>query len=100
MAQRLQAPEDISAAYFSLGNTARAQKDTATAIDCYQKAIATSAKPLAKVQAQINYLSLLTHVDQAAKAEQTNTALAALQLADDIPLATLPPSRESLFANH
>ena len=92
MAQRLQAPEAISAAYFSLGNTARAQKDFPMAIDYYQKAIANSANPLAKVQAQSNYLSLLN------EANQVNNTLEAVQLADQIQLSNLPLNRDSLFA--
>ena len=92
MAQRLHVPEAISAAYFSLGNTARAQKDTASAIDYYQKAIANSANPLSKVQAQINQLSLLIEINPASKASE------AVQLAEQIQFTHLPPNRESLFA--
>ena len=92
MAQRLQTSEAISAAYFSLGNTARAQKDALSAIDDYQKAIANSSNSLSKVQAQINHLSLLIEVDS------SNKTLEAVQLAEQIQLSNLPPNRDSLFA--
>lgn len=92
MAQRLQSPEDISAAYLSLGNTARVQNDTASAISAYQNAIANSVNLLLKAQAQINYLSLL------AEATPSDHAFDAIQLVDQIQVWKLPPNRESLFA--
>ncbi|XGV98367.1 MAG: CHAT domain-containing protein [Leptolyngbya sp. BL-A-14] len=92
IAQHLPDPEALSAAYLSLGNTARAQKDVPTAIEFYQKAIANSANPLAKVQAQSNYLSLLVESGQA------KNALEAIQLAEKIQLSSLPPNQDSLFA--
>ena len=92
MAQKLHAPEAISATYFSLGNTARAQKEFTTAIDDYQQAIVHSATPLSKVQAQINQLSLLIETNPASRTAE------AIQLAEQIQFTHLPPNHDSLFA--
>ncbi len=91
IAQRLQDPEAISAAQFSLGNTARAQQDQLAAITFYQQAAVSAPTLLAAIQAQINQLSLL------ATSEHPTDAIA---LMDRIQaqLVKLPPSRDSLYA--
>ncbi|MDJ0573244.1 MAG: CHAT domain-containing protein [Pleurocapsa sp. MO_192.B19] len=51
--------ENISAAFFSLGNLARSQQKSAQAISNYQQAIKTATSPLQEVQARLNLLNVL-----------------------------------------
>jgi CHAT domain-containing protein len=64
IAQRLQSPQDISAALFSLGNTTSSQSDVQSALTFYQQAAAMAPTAMGKVQAQINQFSLLVKTDQ------------------------------------
>ena len=64
IAQRLKRPEVISAALFSLGNTARSQQDIQGAIAFYTQASATATTPLARLQPKINHFSLLKDPSQ------------------------------------
>lgn len=68
IAQKLQSADQISAALFSLGNTARLQQKgntektrqiTENALSYYQQAAAQSTSPTTKLQAQLNQLSLI-----------------------------------------
>jgi CHAT domain-containing protein len=115
IAQRLQSPQDISAAFFSLGNTARAQEDAKAALDFYQQAVTASNSPITRIQAQLNQLSLL--LDQFDR-ELANTKVTdeaeALRLAQQVlkqfpdaealwpqiqsQLTELPPSRKAVYA--
>ncbi len=54
----------VSDTLFSLGNTARAQRETKAALDYYQQAASASADPLARIQAQLNQVSLLIETKQ------------------------------------
>ncbi len=69
IAQKLKSWEDVSAALFSLGNTARAEQNFAEAIEFYQEAAAVTSDPITKVQAQINQLSLLINTGQSTTAQ-------------------------------
>ncbi len=72
LAQQLKSSPDISAALFSLGNTARAsfggtsltQQDTKAALSFYQQAATSSSSQITKIQAQLNQLSLLLETNQ------------------------------------
>ncbi len=66
IAQELDSPQDISAALFSLGNTAQGQQDFKGAIEFYQQAAAIAPNPISKVQAQVNQLNLLVNTGQTA----------------------------------
>ena len=57
ISRRLQSPQNVSAALFSLGNTARAQQDPKAALNFYQQAAQISTETT-KIQAQLNQLSL------------------------------------------
>ncbi|MFB8792619.1 MAG: CHAT domain-containing protein [Potamolinea sp.] len=68
IAQKLQSADQISAALFSLGNTARLQQKgntektrqiTENALSYYQQAAAQATSPTTKLQAQLNQLSLI-----------------------------------------
>lgn len=91
IARRLQSPQDISAALFSLGNTARAQQQVEAAFDYYQQAVTESTSPTKKIQAQLNQLSLLTETGKWSQAQA---------LLPQIPpqLDRLPPSRTAVYA--
>ena len=91
IAQRLQSPADISAAQLSLGNTARAQQETQSAIAFYQQAAATAPDRLAATQATINQLSLLSTPEQ-------QSAAIALMGQIQTQLVQLPASRSSIYA--
>jgi len=59
LARQFQSPPDISAALFSLANTARQQQQVEAALDFYQQAITEAPSPLLELGAQLNQLSLL-----------------------------------------
>ncbi|NJR76371.1 MAG: tetratricopeptide repeat protein [Scytonema sp. CRU_2_7] len=91
IAQTLQSPENVSAALFSLGNTARVQKDLPGAIAFYQQAAAVAPSQITKVQAQINQLSLLASIRKTADVQ---TLFPQIQT----QLANLPPSVATIYA--
>ena len=91
IAQRLQSPQDISAAFFSLGNTARAQEETKAALGYYQQAHAVSSSPTTRLQAQLNQLSLLLANKQFPEAQ-------ALWPQIQPQISKLPPSRATVYA--
>ncbi len=69
IAQQLKSPEDISAALFSLGNTARIEQKFEDAIAYYQQAATNTPNPITKVQAQINQFSLLINTKKTPAAQ-------------------------------
>jgi CHAT domain-containing protein len=101
VAEGLKLPADISAALFSLGNNARAQRKqntnknsgtyTKTAIGYYQQAADQSTSATTKLRAQLNELSLLVEIKQLPEAE-------ALWREIQPNLATLPPNRTGVYA--
>src|SRR5919202_4473355 len=100
VAQRLQSPPDISAALFSLGNTARAQhrsnsdqgqRAIETAITFYQQADAVSTSPTTKIQAQLNQLSLLLETKKFSEAQTLSSQIQS-------QLSNLPPNRTAVYA--
>ncbi|XWK88439.1 MAG: CHAT domain-containing protein [Phormidium sp.] len=103
IAQELQIKPTISAAFFSLGNTARAfakkaeefnnsstaETEFTTAINAYQQSIVLSTSPASRVQAQINQLSLLVDIGKSTEAQELLT---------QININQLPASRKSVYA--
>lgn len=90
LAQKLNSTADISAALFSLGNTARAQQDTPAALNYYRQAT-TASTGIAKTQAQLNQLSLLVETNQLSVAQ---TLLPQIQT----QIASLPLSSKAIYA--
>ncbi|MGB7443299.1 MAG: CHAT domain-containing protein [Coleofasciculaceae cyanobacterium] len=104
IAQRWQSSQDIGAALFSLGNTARAMYDQAQALEkeqeaqhqaqealtFYQQAATLSTSPTTKLQAQLNQLSLLVDTEQFSA---TRSLLPQIQS----QLLNLPPSRTVVY---
>lgn len=91
IAQKLDSPQDVSAALFSLGNTAQVQQDFKGAIKFYQQAAAIAPNPISKVQAQVNQLNLLVNTGQTAAVQ---TLLPQIQT----QLAQLPASVTTIYA--
>ncbi|WP_066384221.1 MULTISPECIES: CHAT domain-containing protein [unclassified Anabaena] len=89
--QGLQLPTEIAASLFSLGNNARARQQIPEAINYYQQTVAKSTSPLPKIQAQLNYLSLL--IDNQ-KFVDTQPLIPTIQA----QLNQLPVSRASIYA--
>ncbi|MFB2878175.1 CHAT domain-containing protein [Floridanema aerugineum] len=103
IAQDLQVKPTISAAFFSLGNTARyfakkaeefnslstAKTEFETAINAYQKSIESSNSPISRLPAQINQLSLLVDIGKFTEAQELLT---------QININQLPASRQSVYA--
>ncbi len=89
-AQQLNSPQNISAALFSLGNTARAQKDRQGALNYYQQA-ATVSTGISKTQAQLNWLSILIELKQLSAAQNLLP-----QIRNQI--VSLPPSSKAIYA--
>ncbi|MBE8967855.1 CHAT domain-containing protein [Nostocales cyanobacterium LEGE 12452] len=91
IAQKLDSPQDVSAALFSLGNTAQGQQDFKGAIEFYQQAAAIAPNQISKVQAQVNQLNLLVNTGQTAAVQ---TLLPQIQT----QLAQLPASVKTIYA--
>jgi CHAT domain-containing protein/predicted negative regulator of RcsB-dependent stress response len=91
IAEKLQSPENVSAALFSLGNTARVQRNLDDAIAFYQQAATIAPNQITKVQAQINQLSLLVSRGQVSAARQLFGQI-------QTQLSSLPPSVASIYA--
>ncbi len=96
IAQRLpSSPErsqEISAIWFGLGNTARAQQDKSAAVGFYQQAATLSNTAIGKTQAQINLFSLLAETGQHSTAQ---TLLPDIQT----QLASLPSQQATVYAH-
>ncbi|MBE9227252.1 CHAT domain-containing protein, partial [Phormidium sp. LEGE 05292] len=102
IAQDLGVPSSVSAASFSLANTARtlakkaedlrdestAKIEIKNALEAYQKAAQTSNFPINRLQAQINQLSLLADTQQFSEAQA---------LLSQIKLNELPASRKLVY---
>ncbi len=99
VAKAVNAPNEIAAALLSLGNTARAQKDTkqypADAIAYYDRAATFSTAPLLRIQAQLNQLSLLVSNQSANPPGDFIQGLLAQLPAQ---LNQLPASRAAVYA--
>jgi CHAT domain-containing protein len=91
IAEQLKLSPDISATLLSLGNIARAQKDSKTALNYYQKIVDSYALPLTETQAQLNKLSLLLDMGKQEEAKSLISAILNL-------LENLPPSRSTIYA--
>uniref|UniRef100_A0A0C1RKM7 Tetratricopeptide TPR_1 repeat-containing protein n=1 Tax=Tolypothrix bouteillei VB521301 TaxID=1479485 RepID=A0A0C1RKM7_9CYAN len=91
IAQKMRSPQEISATFLSLGNTARMQQENGDAIAFYQQTIATTPSPLTKVQAQINLLGILLNTRQLSTAQPL-----LVQIPDD--LSKLPLSQRAVYA--
>ncbi|WP_228061811.1 CHAT domain-containing protein [[Phormidium] sp. LEGE 05292] len=91
IAEQLKLSEYVGATLVSLGNAARAQKDSKTALAYYQKVVASNASPLAQTQAQLNQLSLLLDIG---KREEVQSLIPNIQAL----LEKLPPSRSTIYA--
>lgn len=93
VAQAIGSPQDISAAWLSLGNTAKAKANIKAAWDYYQQAATNSdIQAITRIQAQLNLLSLLIDTPQ--------KSITAPELVSQIQaqIAPLPPSRASVDA--
>lgn len=95
IAQRLNSQQDMSATFFSLGNTARTQEDTKAALKFYQQAVSagsTQSNSLhTKIQSQLNQLSLLLETKQWQDAQDLWPQIQA-------EITKLPPSRTAVYA--
>jgi CHAT domain-containing protein len=91
ISQRLKSPQDISATFFSLGNTARALQDYQKAAALYQKAVENATNPIIKLESQLNLLSLSIQTE---KWERAQTLFPQIQS----NLSNLPPSRAAVYA--
>ncbi len=91
IAQELDSSFNTSEILFSLGNTARALKKYQNATSLYQKAAEKATNPITKIEAQLNYLSLLVET------EHWRTVWFLLpQIQSEV--TTLLPSRAALYA--
>ncbi|HEY9603029.1 MAG TPA: CHAT domain-containing protein [Allocoleopsis sp.] len=81
---------DISGILMSLGNTARAQGETDTALTFYRQAAEISPLPTTKIQAQVIQLNLLIEAKRWAEAQTLWTQI-------QPQLAELPPSRLAVY---
>jgi CHAT domain-containing protein len=90
IAQQLNVPAEISATLFDLGNTARALQDPQSALQFYQQAATTAPTATARLEAEVNQLSLLLEARQM-------TAAQTLAQQIESQLETLPPSRAGIY---
>ena len=91
IAQKLNSPQNVSAAFFSLGNTARVERKFEDAIALYQKAADITSNPITKIQARINQLSLLVNTGEAETARKLLPQITT-------QLDKLPASQTNIYA--
>lgn len=91
VARNLNLPSETSATLFSLGNTARSLQDYPIALEFYQQAAATAPSTLARLEAQINQLSLLLAEKNLQEAETLFKII-------ETDLANLAASRPTVYA--
>ena len=105
IAQRVRSPQEESRALLSLGNTEialarraadikdrqNAQQYIQKALERYQAAAAIATSPIAKIQAQLNQLSLLIETDRSTSAQVLLPSISEV-------LNQLPASRASIYA--
>jgi CHAT domain-containing protein len=91
VAQALNSTSDISAAFLSLGNTARGLEQMQPALQYYQQAAETTTNPLEQLEAQLNQLKLLIQLQQFT---DTQAFLPAIET----NLSQLSPSRDAIYA--
>jgi CHAT domain-containing protein len=84
-------PQDIAATFLSLGNVARAQKDSSAALEFYHKVATSNAPDLIRTQSQLNQLSLLLELGKQPEAQSLVPAIQTL-------LENLPASRSTIYA--
>ena len=83
--------QETSAILFSLGNTARGLESYEAAIAFYQQAATRTSEPIARVEAQLNQLSLLSRLDRQEAARELIPQIQA-------DLTSLSSSRRSIYA--
>ncbi|WP_446393038.1 CHAT domain-containing protein [Coleofasciculus sp. E1-EBD-02] len=91
IAQTLNSPANISAAFLNLGNTARVLGDRDAAITYYHKAAKTATNPLNQLEAQLNQFKLLISQQQFNQAQDLFTPI-------QHNLSQLSPSRYAIYA--
>ena len=91
IAQQLASPQDISAAYFGIGNVAQDLGEYEIALTYYQETIELSLDKITELQAQLNQLSILVKLENWQSAADLVPAIAT-------NLSQLPPSRASIYA--
>lgn len=91
VAQTLNSPSDISAAFLSLGNTARALDEMPAALQYYQQAAQAATTPLEQLEAQLNQLKLLINLKQFTQAQKLFPSIQG-------HLSKLPLSRDAIYA--
>ena len=91
IAQSLNSPADISAAFLNLGNTARVLGDRDAAINYYHKAAKTATNPLNQLEAQLNQFKLLISQQQFNQAQDLFTPI-------QHNLSQLSASRYAIYA--
>lgn len=91
IASKLSAKSEISATQLSLGNLARAEYDTNTALKFYKAAASNTTLPLRKIQAELNQFSLLIE-------EKKFTEAYALIPTIESQSDRLLPSRSTIYA--
>ncbi|WP_236141394.1 CHAT domain-containing protein [Nostoc sp. CMAA1605] len=91
IAQKLQSPLDISAAFIDLGNVARVQSDLPAALQLYTQAAATSPSQYLQVRAQLNQLNVAIDTKQWTLAQSLQQSIPA-------KLTALPNSRHTIYA--
>ena len=91
IAQKLNSSQNVSAAFLSLGNTARVEQNFSQAIQYYQQAVKVTTNPTTKVRATINQLNILVNKG---KIEAAKALLPQIEA----QLNNLPPSQTNIYA--
>lgn len=91
IAKSLQDKQTISDILISLGNVARAQDDTQTAINYYQQASEVATSPTIQIQALVNQFSLLVDTNQLKNIQSLSSQI-------QTQLSQLPLSSTAIFA--
>jgi CHAT domain-containing protein len=91
ISQQLDSSQDITNAYFSIGNVAKDLGLYDVAWTYYEEAVKLSPDQLTQLQAQLNQLSLLIDLERWQPAEEFIPTI-------ETKLSQVPPSRNSIYA--
>lgn len=91
IAKKVSSPWEITSTLIDLGNLARIQKDTKSAVELYQQAASIAPSQQLKIHAQLNQLSILIDTKQWEQAQGLRSQIQS-------QLVNLNPNRSGIYA--
>ncbi len=91
IAKKVSSPWEITSTLIDLGNLARVQQDTKSAVELYQQAASTAPSQQLKIHAQLNLLSILIDTKQWKQAQGLRSQI-------QTQIVNLNPNRSGIYA--